>query len=245
MEVVEKKLLRTYGAIRHGHAAYRGGTDAQGVPTMKRLALLVALTAMFCMVADADAGQNGNGKFGLHFAGPHDSKVNTCESLDLQGECSNMVVSSSDNPLARYDVYVVAIDTGALTAARYGLACDGDFYFYGWTNCTLLELPSENWPGCGEANAHSMGTPVPGPITVLGILDVYTYGTSVSISTTTDARTGFGEWCDDTEPNPVCDKTTDPLSFGTVGFNSNPGVNNCGIIPVEHPTWGKVKTLYR
>ncbi len=211
---------------------------------MKRLALLIALTAMFCMVADADAGQNSNGKFALHFAGPHDAKANTCESLDLQGDCGNLVISSSDNP-GRFDVYVVTIDSGAITAIRYGLACDGPFYFYGWTNCSLLELPTPGWPGCGEANAHSFGTGVPGPITVAGILDVYTYVGSVSVSTTIDPRTGSAEWCDDTEPNPICDKTTDILSFSTVGFNGNPGVNNCGIIATEHPTWGRVKALYR
>ena len=198
---------------------------------------------MFFMVANADAGQNGNGKFALHFAGPHDAKVNTCGSLDLQGDCNNAVISSSDNP-GRFDVYVLAIDTGASTAVRYGLSCDGTFFFYGWTGCWTLELPTLNWPGCGEGIAHS-GNFFAGPIIVCGILDVYTYPASVSISTAADPRVGFAEFCDDTEPNPVCDRTTDPLAFNTVGFNGNPGVNNCGIIPVVNRTWGRVKALYR
>lgn len=216
---------------------------------MKRLALLVALTAMFFVVADADAGQNGNAKLALHFAGPHNAKTNTCVTLDLQGDCNNIVDSSSDQTPARFDVYLVAIDAGATTAVRYGITCEGTgWFFYGWTNCFNLELPTPGWPACGEANAQSWGFPTPpptGPIFVLGIFDVYVDGNSVSMSTGIDPRTGSAEWCDDTEPNPICDTTTDPLSFSTVGFNGNPGVNNCGTIPVEHPTWGKVKALYR
>jgi hypothetical protein len=181
----------------------------------------------------------------MHFAGPHDSKTNTCAFTVPGGDCNNLVVTSSDPALAQYDIYVIGIETGEITAVRYGLGCSGTFYFYGWTGCADLELPTGGWPGCGEGQAQTFGTPQTGPNVTLGILDTYIYGDSQTLSTTVDPRTSFAEWCDGTEPDPLCDETTDPLSFGAIGFNGQTGVNNCGTVPTEHPTWAQVKSIYR
>jgi hypothetical protein len=171
---------------------------------------------------------NNNGKWALHFAGDHNSKINTCY-FDPLG-CLNLVVDAPAGA-GRYDVYVIAIDVDAIAGTRYGLECDGPFYFYGWTNCGILEIPTPGWPGCGEGNAQAWAKEQPGPHAVVGILDVYTYTGSVSLSTCPDPRVHFAEWCNGGVPNPICAKTTYPAAFGSIGFGV-PGFNPCSMIPV-------------
>jgi hypothetical protein len=208
---------------------------------MKRIALVLAFMAAFLIATDADAVRNGNGKIALHFAGIHDAKANTC-SFTVP-DCTSMVVTGSTTPGSRYDVYVVAIDVAAFAGARWGMSCVGPFYFYGWTKCVDLEIPTNGteeppqivWPACGAGDAVTFGIERSGPNVVLGIFDLYIYGGSQSISTTTDPRVGFAEICDGHEPLPRCNQFTNVLQFGTVGVNGTTGTNNCNVIPAKGP----------
>ncbi len=170
---------------------------------------------------------NKNGKWVLHYAGAHNSKTNTC-SFDVVG-CEEISVDAPGGP-GRFDIYLLAVDVDEVAALRYGLYCEGDFYFYGWTSCTDLELPTDGWPGCGEGNAQTWSAPQAGPHVTAGILDVYAYGSAVSLSTGADPRVGFAEWCDGSQPSPLCHKTTNPGAFGKVGFGVA-GFNPCSMVP--------------
>jgi hypothetical protein len=171
---------------------------------------------------------NGQGKWVLHFAGPHNAKANTCSYSIV--DCMDI---DADAPAGtgRYDVYVIAVDVDRIAGTRYGLSCDGSFFFYGWTKCSDLEIPSSDWPGCGEANAQTWSLERTGPHVTVGILDVYTYGDARSLSIDVDSRVGFAEWCDGSQPHPQCKETTNPDVFGSVGFGV-PGYNPCSQVPV-------------
>ncbi len=214
---------------------------------MKRMLLAVLGVALVCMMAtSANAGPNHNAKFALHVAGLHDAKTNTCdfEMTDCSTQMETLAASG-----ARYDIYAMALDATNVTATRYGLCCEvalgTGFYFYGWTSCSLLEIPTEGWPGCGEGNAQTWGATLAGPNVTMGILDVLVYsGTNAKLAMCKDPRTGWAEVCDGTEPNPLCDKVTEPAAFGFVGFDRY-GYNPCGEVATERGTWGAVKSLYR
>ena len=79
----------------------------------------------------------------------------------------------------------------------------------------------------------------------MGILDVYIYaGTNAKLCMGPDSRVGFAEFCDGSQPTPLCNHTTNPAAFGCVGFNRL-GYNPCSEVPVENRSWGAVKSLYR
>ncbi len=205
-------------------------------------ALGVAL--LCCMVANVHAVPNANAKWALHNAGVHDAKANTCDFVLT--DCTGIVTDGGVGG-ERNDVYLIVVDVGEtdITATRYGICCDGPFYFYGWSNCADLELPTENWPGCGEANAQTFSLPQAGPHVTFGIFDVYIYGNSMSMCICPDDRVGFAEHCDGSDPAPLCFQTTDPQYFGCLGFNGESGYNPCSIVPAEEKSWGAVKSLYR
>lgn len=215
---------------------------------MRRMLLAVVGVALVCMMAtSANAGPNHNGKFALHVAGLHDEKVNTCDFV--MTDCATQMVTEAA-PGVRYDIYAMALDVTDVTAARYGLYCEvpvgTGFWFYGWTSCSDLELPTGGWPGCGEGNAQSWATALAGPHVTMGILDVFVYGDVVGakMAMGDDPRTGFAEFCDGTEPSPLCDRVREPAAFGSVGFLRH-GYNPCSEVPAESSTWGVVKSLYR
>ena len=106
---------------------------------MKKTALLIAVVVAFCLTSPAQAAYNWNAKFQLHYAGAHDSKAHTCAFTVTT--CSSEIVVDGGNA-GRYDVYLIAIDTEGIAGMRYGMACTGDFYFYGWTSCSDLEIGS-------------------------------------------------------------------------------------------------------
>jgi hypothetical protein len=165
---------------------------------------------------------NSSGKWALHYAGPHNAKGNTC-NFSIS-DCEDVIVNAPGGT-GRYDVYVLAVDVDAVAGTRYGLSCGGSFFFYGWTPCSDLEIPTASWPGCDEGNAQTWVTEQAGPHVTVGILDVYVYATS-SLSTAPDPRVGFAEWCDGTVPEPICYPTTDPNAFSNIGFGL-PGILYC------------------
>lgn len=166
---------------------------------------------------------NSAGKWSLHFAGQHNAKANTGD-FDIV-KCEDLVVDGPDSP-GRYDVYVVAADVDRIAGTRYGLGCDGTFFFYGWSSASDLEIPTSGWPGCGEGNAQVWSQEQDGAFVTLGVLDIYTYGSPDRLSAAVDPRVGFGEWCDGTEPSPICLQQTAVDAFGSVGFGT-PGLNPC------------------
>ncbi len=186
-------------------------------------------TDVSCVGVGTGALPNTQGKWALHYAGPHNSKANTCAFEATQ--CTDIVVDAPSG-VGRYDIYVIAADVDGIAGTRYGLECEGPFYFYGWTKCCNLEIPTAGWPGCGEANAQTWSTEQPGPHVTVGILDLYVYPGGVSLSTCPDQRVGFAEWCDATQPSPICVKRTRADVFGKIGFGV-PGYNPCSIVPVE------------
>ncbi len=62
--------------------------------------------------------------------------------------------------------------------------------------------------------------------------------------TSPDPRIGSAEWCDGTQPNPVCRQTSSPGAFGSVGFG-RPGYNPSEKVNVTKTTWGRLKAIYR
>jgi len=192
--------------------------------------------------------KHGNSKWALHFAGEHNSKVNTCAYV--MTNCFTELVDMGPCGPGRFDVYILALDTNGIAGTRYGLCCDpptGCFWFYGWTNCADFEIPTAGWPGCNEGNAQTwMVEQPPGHVT-LGILDVYIYPSSQFMYMCDDPRKGFAQWCDASVPEPWCceiDKDVYPAAFGCVCFGV-PGYNPCGIISTQESSWGAVKALYR
>lgn len=192
-----------------------------------------------CSGRGAGPRPNNNGKWALHFAGDHNSKANTCDFA--VADCQNVDVDAPAGA-GRYDVYVLALDVDAIAGTRYGVACDGPFYFYGWTKCSDFEIPTAGWPACGEANAQTWSVEQAGPHVTIGILDVYSYGGSVSLSTCPDPRVGFAEWCNGEQPSPICTQTTYSAAFGAIGFGV-PGYNPCSVIPVGLAGFDAIATV--
>jgi hypothetical protein len=207
---------------------------------MKKIGLLMALTAAMFLAVSAQAADNTNGKFALHFAGAHDSKANTC--LFTATICDDITVNGALSA-TRYDVYVVAVDVDAIAGVRYGITADGPLFFYGWTKCTDFEIPSPGWPGVDEDNAQTWSTEQAGPHVTVGIFDMYAYSGTTTFSTTVDSRIGNAEFCDLTQPSPICNDVTGAGFFGTIGFDGTDGVNPCGV-PVMPTSWGKLKAMY-
>jgi hypothetical protein len=212
---------------------------------MKKALLVVVGIAFVCFTAaDAHAVKNDTGKWALHNAGAHNSKTNNCTLTII--DCSTEINTFGGIGGAREDIYVIAVDVEGIAGTRYGICCDGPVYFYGWTKCSDFEIPSGGWPGCGEANAQTWGAEVPGPHVTVGILDTYTYGTTQCLSVCADPRVGFAEFCDGSEPSPICFSTTSSPHFGSIEFNgSGCGYNPCNVVPVEQRSWGAVKSIYR
>jgi hypothetical protein len=208
---------------------------------MKKIGLLIVVAAMMLFAVNAQALKNAQGKFALHYAGAHDAKANTCDFTATV--CNDIVVNGGG--AGRYDVYVIAVDVEGIAGCRYGVQVDGAaMFFYGWTKCSSFEIPSSGWPGSGESNAQTWGAEVAGPHITLGILDVYAYSGTTFFKTVYDPRVGKGEFCDGTEPSPICADITEPYAFGAIGFNGNTGTNPCGV-PVEPTSWGKLKAMYK
>lgn len=210
---------------------------------MRTLLLAALCVAFVCMMAsNAEAIKNQNVKYALHDAGPHNAKTNTC-SFTMTDCLTEMNIVGGGGG-AREDIYVLALDADGIAGIRYGICCEGSFYFYGWTKCCDLEIPTGSWPGCGEGNAQTWAVEEPGPNVTAGILDVYVYGPS-TMSVCVDPREGFAEVCDGTQPSPICFKFTSSAHFGSVGFGGMEGFNPCNIIPVDQTSWGAVKSIYR
>lgn len=201
----------------------------------------MAVTAVMFFAVNANAADNSQGKFALHYAGAHDSKLHDCTFTATV--CGDIVVDGG--PAGRYDVYILAVDVEAVAGVRYGLTVGGAaMFFYGWTKCSDFEIPSPGWPGDAEDNAQTWTAEQVTNFLTIGVLDVYAYGGTTSLSTTIDSRVSKAEMCDGSQPSPICVDFTDPGSFGTVGFNSTSGVNPCTGIPVEPTSWGKLKAMY-
>lgn len=211
---------------------------------MKPLLMVFICLAMLCVTVDAGAGPNALGKWVLHYAGPHDAESNACSTAP--GYCEWVVTAPAGS--GRYDIYVVAADVIAVAGTRYGIFCDGSFYFYGWTKCSDFESPTAGWPGCGEANAQTWSVEQPGYAVTIGILDVYAYGGNSKITVGVDPRVGFAEYCDGSSPSAQCDQTVNSARFGWVGFGGLQGYMpvDCGLpVPVDTRSWGALKALYR
>jgi hypothetical protein len=217
---------------------------------MKKLVLTAVALALICSLpGGAYAAMNHNGKFGLHLAGPHDSKANTCDYVMM--DCLSAVTHVVTPMGSRWDIYVIAMDVVGIQGVRYGLrvetALGPGLLFYGWTNCGALEIPTPGWPGHGEGNAQTWFVEQPGPHVTVGILDLYVYpGTNAKICTAVDPRVGFSEFCDGDELSPLCNKhyADRHAAYGCVGFNRL-GYNPCEVVPEERTTWGLMKAIYR
>ena len=180
----------------------------------------------------------------LHCAGPHSPTGNTCDLAVVNCWGGEIDVNAPAEP-GRYDVYVIATSIAALGTTQFGLYCDGDFGFYGWTSCGDSYVPSAGWPGCAESVSIIWNTSQPGPNVTLGIIDVYSYGgSSNQLCAGPVAGLGYAEVCDGSGAEAVCQQLSDVWRFGCVGFGVS-GYNSCEPDPVESTSWGAIKSLYR
>jgi hypothetical protein len=180
------------------------------------------------LIRTAGVTTNTNGKWALHYVEHQDGRGD--HALTEGMDCASIAVDAPPGP-GRYDVYILGVDVDAVGGTRYGLTCDGPVVFYGWTDASDFWIPTPGWPGPGEANSQTWETEQQGPIVTIGVLDVYVYGSTNSISATVDPRIDYAEWCDATQPIPKCLKKSLPELFGTIGFGT-PGTNPCSITPV-------------
>ncbi len=216
----------------------------------KSLAALIALTLLCVIATNAVAVLNSAGKYSIYVAGFHDAKMNTCDYVKT--DCTDGALEILNPGGGRYDLYLVATDVNGIAGIRYGICCEVAIgttpYFYGWTSCSLLEIPTAGWPGCGEGNAQTWATEQIGPHVTLGIIDMYVYaGTNAKVGMCPDPRVGFAEMCDGSEPYPLCNKrfSDQYTAFGYIGINRY-GFNPCGVLcPVNEVTWGGLKSLYK
>jgi hypothetical protein len=236
--------------VLHVRACDAKEIKQKGVVVMRKATVLVLCVALFgIMTHDADACfKHGNNKWALHYAGPHNPAVNTCAYTVTDGtEGAGQVVVNAPAGPGRYDIYILALDTNGIAGTRYGLCGTGAFYFYGWTSCAYLEIPTAGWPSCGGGIAQTWVPDAPPGHVTLGILDVYVYPGLNELYICDDPRVGFAEWCDGGEPYPWCCRMTvaeNPGAFGSVGFGTG-GHNPTSSIPVEETSWGAVKGMYR
>jgi hypothetical protein len=199
----------------------------------------------------ADAAMNHNGKFALHVGGFYGGPGASCDFV--MTDCMSVVthVVSPGGEGARWDIYVIAMDVTGIAGARYGLRTEQPvgkgLFFYGWTSCSLFDISTSGWPGAGEAISQAWSAEQPGPHVTMGILDVYLYpGSNAKLCTAADPRVGYAQFCDGSEPLPLCNKHYGWVhtAFGCVGFNRL-GYNPCDVVPTENLTWGVLKGLYR
>lgn len=210
--------------------------------TLKKCLIVIPL--VLCIASHCSfASANSDAKWGLHFAGAHDAKTNSC-AFRLT-DCSDVsLVTEGPGQPGRYDVFVLALDVDALAGTRYGVCCEGSFYFYGWTKCSDFEISTSGWPAPGEGNAQTWSVEQYGPHVTMGILDVYVYGAS-KLGACVDPRIGKAEWCEGSTPSPLCDEISDSRYFGSVGFGQE-GYNPCGFGGLgEETSWGHLKSFYR
>ena len=76
----------------------------------------MAFAAAMLFATNVTAADNSNGKFALHYAGPHSSKTNTCDFTATA--CGDIVVNGGNGDAA-YDIYVIATNVGAIAGIRY------------------------------------------------------------------------------------------------------------------------------
>lgn len=212
---------------------------------MRSTILITICLTLLPTLAKGAPAKNEAGKWALHGAGVHSSKTNTCAFQVSQ--CTDEISVLGGSAGERNDIYILALDVHGIAGTRYGLCCDGPLYFYGWTKCSDFEIPTAGWPGCGEGNAQTWTSEQTGPFVTIGILDVYVYGASQCLCVCADPRVGFAEYCDGSEPSPLCLQRTHPAYFGCTEFNgSGCGYNPCGTpVSSEATSWGAVKALYR
>lgn len=244
---------------RKNQLGYRGSPQA-----ICPRVLMLALVTLLLIASGAWAGKNAFGLWVLEYAGPHDRELHTCEYELEQCYFGDLQVNAPAGP-GSFDLYIVAVDVGGIAGARFGLYGQGEFYFYdgGWSSCSVFEIPTEGWPGCGEGMAMAWPQEQAGPQVTLGVLHVYAYGEG-RLWTGPDPRVGFAEWCDGSQPYVVCDKNYNDEMFSIVGFGSygcdpcyshgpgcaTPGFDlelygSCSPLPVHGKTWGAVKAFYR
>ena len=209
-----------------------------------RLSLAIVLISTLVPTA-VYGGFNWNGGWALHYAGPHDAKANTCAftMTNCIDSPHGQMVTWAPGGTGRYDIYIIAVDISGIAGTRYGICGEDPFYFYGWTKCSHFEIPTEGWPGVGEANAQTWTSEQPGPHVTIGVLDVYVYGDS-ELSSCVDGRVGFAEFCDGSEPSPLCNQKTEFHNFGTVSFGGV-GFNPCWWDARVERSWGVIKSMYR
>lgn len=217
---------------------------------MRKEATFLFSVSLSCVVLSTTAGgrSNSGGGWQPHFAGPHNARTNICalRVVDCEDPPRGDVVVDAPGEAGRYDIYVLALDVDNIAGTRYGVCCEGSFYFYGWTKCSDFEISTSGWPGSGEANAQTWIMRQNGPNVTVGILDVYVYGAS-SLCICPDPSKGFAEFCDGGIPEPVCNSTAEADAFGCVGFG-RPGYNACGWYGEGkgvRTTWGRLKAAYK
>jgi hypothetical protein len=189
--------------------------------------------------------------WGLHYAGQHNSKVNTCGLTVVrcfEGPVVDLVSQGPEGP-GDFDIYVVALCAyNGFQGTRFGLCSADSFYFYGWRSCGDLQTNTPGWPGRGEGVSVTWNDEQAGPFVTIGILDVYVYAGLSTMEICPDPRVGYCGWSGSRVPGQYKQTTNEwRPAFGVIGFGTQ-GYNPCpcpGVVPVERNTWGRIKATYR
>ena len=236
---------------------------------MKRAVFLVTLlTAAVAITVPAFAGTQDNAVLALEVR-PHATKSSlVCfktggsSSLDpVTGNraCNTFTTTGALN-IAR-DMYLVvakADNVAGIAGVSLGIQYDGvassGIDVFGWSLCSDLDFPNGSWPnsGGGTRITWSAGTNCQrtvlgtmGAHAVAGAFYVYAYS-SDTFKITENKGLAIPELrvadCNASESN-----INQAKGVGSAGFGANAGCNpcltDCGIIPVEPTTWGKIKNF--
>ena len=230
---------------------------------MKRalIALLLGLTTLL-FAANVMAGPEANNYacISLH-VGPWLSK-NICENAPVLTN-DTMVTEVSGCAGDYYMLWVLvcnASDSLGVAGLEYGIDYDGveneGIDINGWTSCTDLEFPNDNWPLPGTGNLQTwdyttncQNTPSEhanpfSVIAIAGAFDVTAYGSDL-FSITPRPVSGYAKIgsCFGAETDIT---NMQPSHLGVAAF-CLPGqsYNPCAApTPVEPSTWGRIKQQY-
>lgn len=210
-----------------------------------RRVLLILAGCVFLFVLESGAGANPvPPRLLLHWAGPHDSQLNTCDFN--VGSClsvargGDVMVDAPGGP-GIYDVYVFPLYAPGMREVTFELCCDASIDIIDWMSCGDSASTSPGWPGCGEhASVFWEEEQSEAPIAAILVVEVLDDAAQLCLCD----GDGVTSICYGTAPDSLCERSFSNDQLGCIGFGVS-GYDPCDSTPVEGATWGLIKSLYR